>query len=59
MSTCWHGNTGYCSICHLICGENHLGAVKKREKENELESYRNRPSDGCSGSSEKTEKNND
>lgn len=37
MSTCWHGEEGFCEICYLINGETHLKAVEnsngKKKKE--------------------------
>jgi hypothetical protein len=37
MSTCWHGKEGFCEICELICGDEHLKAVQNsygiKEKE--------------------------
>jgi hypothetical protein len=34
MSTCWHGEEGFCEICYLINGETHLKAVEIRKLEN-------------------------
>lgn len=35
MSTCWHGEEGFCEICYSIVGETHLKAVEKRNGEKE------------------------
>lgn len=44
MSTCWHGEEGFCEICYSISGDIHLKALensngikdkeKKKEKDN-------------------------
>lgn len=34
MSTCWHGEEGFCEICYAIVGEDHLKAVEISNGEN-------------------------
>jgi hypothetical protein len=52
MSTCWHGEEGFCEICYLINGETHLKAVENsngKKKKNESESSGNNEAEGAGG----------
>jgi len=62
METCWHGRSGFCPTCELICGDSHKVAVQKRKLSNgkvkhELESDRYRKIESSNIPIEAAEKN--